>query len=232
MTLEVNNLVAGYGDIAILDKVSFRIADGQILAFFGHNGAGKSTTLKAVLGLIPAREGEIILDGERIGGLSITDRLRRGLRIMPEGRGVFPDLSVEDNIEVVARQVCPRTGSKISVSDVYDLLPVLKDRRKTIVGEMSGGQQQMLAFGLVLLGSPKCFLLEEPSVGLQPDLVEALFAKMSEICRSLAISAILVEHRIASALLISDHVIIIKSGRIVFNDSAEVARRTDFWPYF
>jgi ABC-type branched-subunit amino acid transport system ATPase component len=232
MTLEVRNLMAGYGDKSILEKVSFRIEDGQVLAFFGHNGAGKSTTLKAVVGRIPARGGEIILDGERIERLSIAARLSRGLRLLPEGRGVFPDLTVEDNIEVVARQNCPRIGSKISIADVYDLLPVLAQRRKTIAGEMSGGQQQMLAFGLVLLGSPKCLLLEEPSVGLQPDLVEELFTKMSEICRSLAISAILIEHRIASALRISDHVIIINSGRIVFNDSAEAARRTDFWAYF
>ena len=232
MALEVRNLVAGYGDKSVLAKVSFTIEDGQILAFFGHNGAGKSTTLKAVLGLIPAQQGEIVLDGERIERLTTPDRLKKGLRLLPEGRGTFPDLSVRDNSEIVARQNCSAAGSKISLADVYDLLPVLKERRKLIAGEMSGGQQQMLAFGLTILGSPKCLLLEEPSVGLQPDLVEELFGKISHICRSLSIAAILIEHRIASALRISDHVIIINSGQIVFNDTAEKARETDFWAYF
>ncbi|KAB2654847.1 ATP-binding cassette domain-containing protein [Brucella tritici] len=232
MTLEARGLVAGYGDKSILDKVSFTLEDGKILAFFGHNGAGKSTTLKAVLGLLPAQEGEILLDGERIEKLSVGARLKRGLRLLPEGRGVFPDLSVEDSIEIVARGNRDPNGNKISQDDVYELLPVLKDRRKTIAGEMSGGQQQMLAFGLALLGSPKCVLLEEPSVGLQPDLVEELFGKMSDICKQLSISAILIEHKIVSAMKIADHVMIINSGKLVFNGSKAEAEQIDLWNYF
>lgn len=232
MTLEARNLVAGYGDKSVLEKVSFTLGDGEILAFFGHNGAGKSTTLKAVLGLIPAREGEILLDGERIEHLSIGQRLSRGLRLLPEGRGVFPDLSVEDSIDIVAERNCPPTGCKISKSDVYDLLPVLNTRRKSIAGEMSGGQQQMLAFGLALLGSPKCLLLEEPSVGLQPDLVDELFGKISEICKTLAISAILIEHKIASAMAIADQVMIINSGKLVFTGNKAEAEQINLWNYF
>jgi ABC-type branched-subunit amino acid transport system ATPase component len=232
MTLEARGLVAGYGDKSILDKVSFTLNDGEILAFFGHNGAGKSTTLKAVLGLLPAQEGEILLDGERIEKLSVSARLKRGLRLLPEGRGVFPDLSVEDSIEIVARSNRDPNGNKISGDDVYELLPVLKDRRKTVAGEMSGGQQQMLAFGLALLGSPKCVLLEEPSVGLQPDLVEELFGKMSDICKQLSISAILIEHKIVSAMKIADQVMIINSGKLVFNGTKAEAEQIDLWNYF
>jgi branched-chain amino acid transport system ATP-binding protein len=232
MTLEARGLVAGYGDKSVLDKVSFTLADGEILAFFGHNGAGKSTTLKAVLGLIPAREGEILLDGERIDKMPVGARLKRGLRLLPEGRGVFPDLNVEDSIEIVARSNNDPKGNKISAEDVYDLLPVLKERRRTVAGEMSGGQQQMLAFGLALLGSPKCVLLEEPSVGLQPDLVEELFAKMAEICKTLSISAILIEHKIVSAMKIADHVMIINSGKLVFNGSKADAEQINLWDYF
>ncbi|KQY12527.1 ATP-binding cassette domain-containing protein [Rhizobium sp. Root482] len=232
MTLEARGLVAGYGDKSILDKVSFTLKDGEILAFFGHNGAGKSTTLKAVLGLLPAQEGEILLDGERIEKLSVSARLKRGLRLLPEGRGVFPDLSVEDSIEIVARSNRDPNGNKISGDDVYELLPVLKDRRKIVAGEMSGGQQQMLAFGLALLGSPKCVLLEEPSVGLQPDLVEELFAKMSDICKQLSISAILIEHKIVSAMKIADQVMIINSGKLVFNGTKTEAEQIDLWNYF
>ncbi|PWV98820.1 branched-chain amino acid transport system ATP-binding protein [Hoeflea marina] len=232
MTLEARNLVAGYGDKSILEKVSFNLADGEILAFFGHNGAGKSTTLKAVLGLLPAKEGQILLDGERIEHLTVSARLKRGLRLLPEGKGVFPDLNVQDSIEIVSQSNRDPNGAKISADDVYDLLPVLRDRRKTIAGEMSGGQQQMLAFGLALLGSPKCVLLEEPSVGLQPDLVEELFGKMSDICKKLSISAILVEHKIASAMKIADHVMIINSGKLVFNGSKAEAEQINLWNYF
>lgn len=232
MTLVARDLVAGYGGKPVLDKVSFTLSDGDILAFFGHNGAGKSTTLKAVLGLIPAIEGEILLNGERIDRLTIGQRLRRGLRLLPEGRGVFPDLSVEDNIEVVARANRSAGGPSISAADVYDLLPVLAERRKVVAGEMSGGQQQMLAFGIALLGSPKCLLLEEPSVGLQPDLVEELFAKVSDICKSLSVSAILIEHKIASAMKIADQVMIINSGRLVFQGSKADAETINLWDYF
>jgi ABC-type branched-subunit amino acid transport system ATPase component len=232
MTLVAHDLVAGYGGKPVLDKVSFTLADGEILAFFGHNGAGKSTTLKAVLGLIPAIEGEIHLDGERIDTLSVHERLRRGLRLLPERRGVFPDLTVEDNISVVARANRGGEGPSISAGDVYDLLPVLAERRRTVAGEMSGGQQQMLAFGIALLGAPKCLLLEEPSVGLQPDLVEELFAKISDICKSLRVSSILIEHKIVSAMKIADQVMIINSGRLVFQGSKADAETIDLWDYF
>ena len=232
MTLVAHDLIAGYGGKPVLDKVSFALEDGDILAFFGHNGAGKSTTLKAVLGLIPAIEGEILLNGERIDRLTIGERLKRGLRLLPEGRGVFPDLSVEDNIEIVARAHATASGPSISVADIYDLLPVLAERRNTIAGEMSGGQQQMLAFGIALLGSPKCLLLEEPSVGLQPDLVEELFAKISDICKSLSVSAILIEHKIVSAMKIADQVMIINSGRLVFQGRKAEAETINLWDYF
>ena len=232
MTLEARRLVAGYGDKSVLEEVSFTLRDGEILAFFGHNGAGKSTTLKAVIGLIEVQQGEILLDGERIDRLPIGRRLELGLRLLPEGRGVFPDLTVEDSIDIVAERNCPRVGCKISRDDVYAVLPVLKERRKAVAGEMSGGQQQMLAFALALLGSPKCILLEEPSVGLQPDLVEELFAKIREICRTLSVSAILIEHKIASAMKIADHVMIINSGRLVFNGSRAEAETINLWDYF
>lgn len=230
--LEARNLVSGYGDKSVLEKVSFQLDPGKVLAFFGHNGAGKSTTLKAVLGLLPTYEGEILLDGERIEKLSIKQRLERGLRLLPEGRGVFPDLNVEDNISIVAQSNCKPGKNKIEADHVYDLFPVLTERRKSLAGEMSGGQQQMLAFGLAILGSPKCLLLEEPSVGLQPDLVEELFGKISNICKTLDISAILIEHKIASAMKIADQVMIINSGKLAFQGTKAKAENENFWDYF
>ena len=230
--LEARGLVAGYGDKSILEKVSFTLPTGEIMAFFGHNGAGKSTTLKAVLGLIKAREGEVYLDGVRIDTMSINQRLKEGLRLLPEGRGIFPDLTVEENIDIVARSNLEKGTNKITPADVYDMLPVLTEFRSKQAGDMSGGQQQILAFGLCLLGSPKCLLLEEPSVGLQPDLVEDLFGKISNICKTMSISAIMIEHRIASAMRIADHVMIINSGSLVYQGTKSDAETINFWNYF
>jgi len=231
MLLEVKHLVSGYGDRSVINDVTFSLEAGQILAFFGHNGAGKSTTLKTILGLLPAREGEIWLAGERIDQRPIADRLARGLRLLPEGRGIFPDLSVEDNLDVVASRNCGPDAS-VSVDDVYAMLPVLAERRKLVAGYLSGGQQQMLALGIALLGSPRCILLEEPSVGLQPDLVEHLFTQIARLCRQVGVAAILIEHKIASAMKIADRVLIINSGAVVFNGLPDDARKSSFWQYF
>lgn len=232
MTLRVDNIQAGYGDRSIVGDISFEIAPGQIMALFGHNGAGKSTTLRALLGLIPISGGSIWLDGKRIDTLSVSDRIERGLRLLPEGRGVFPDLTIEENLAVVAAANRNSGPAGIAVAEIYDLFPILVEKRRALAGSMSGGQQQMLAFGLSLLGSPRCVLLEEPSVGLQPDLVEQLFAHFRRICTQRQISAILIEHKITSALKIVDDVLILNNGRPVFHESCEVTRGTDIWKYF
>lgn len=232
MTLRVDNIQAGYGDRSIVGDISFEIAPGQIMALFGHNGAGKSTTLRALLGLIPISGGSIWLDGKRIDTLSVSDRIERGLRLLPEGRGVFPDLTIEENLAVVAAANRNSGPAGIEVAEIYELFPILVEKRRALAGSMSGGQQQMLAFGLSLLGSPRCVLLEEPSVGLQPDLVEQLFAHFRTICTQRHISAILIEHKITSALKIVDDVLILNNGRPVFHENCEVTRGTDIWKYF
>jgi branched-chain amino acid transport system ATP-binding protein len=231
MSLNVKAIAAGYGDRSIVDEISFAIEPGKIMALFGHNGAGKSTVLKALLGLIDVSSGAIELDGQRIEKLSIDARLARGLRLLPEGRGVFPELTVDENLKVVANANAGAT-MKITPADVLKLFPVLDERRNVLAGSMSGGQQQMLAVGLAILGSPKCLLLEEPSVGLQPDLVEHLFGQVSVICREHGISAILIEHKIASAMKIVDDVLILNSGRVVFKGSNAETRKTDIWQFF
>src|SRR6478735_922140 len=160
MSLRVNKIEAGYGERSIVDDISFSIESGKIMALFGHNGAGKSTVLKALLGLIQTSSGTIELGGERIEKLSIDGRLDRGLRLLPEGRGVFPELTVAENLAVVSSVNEGREPMKITSSDVLELFPVLAERRNVLAGSMSGGQQQMLAVGLAILGSPKCLLLE------------------------------------------------------------------------
>ncbi|MCC6194393.1 MAG: ATP-binding cassette domain-containing protein [Burkholderiales bacterium] len=232
MTLAVRNLSAGYRDKIVISDVSFELAPGSIMAFFGHNGAGKSTTLKTILGALAPVQGEVWLDGERIDALAIPDRVARGIRYLPDSRGVFPDLTVDENLDVVARMNPFGSGARIAVPDVLAMLPALEAKRRSYAGTMSGGQQQMLAFGLALLGSPRCILLEEPSVGLQPDLVEALFGEIRRICAQYGISAILVEHKIGSAMNIADHVLIMNNGAVVFDGPPAKARESNFWEYF
>jgi branched-chain amino acid transport system ATP-binding protein len=231
VSLQVQNLTAGYGAKVVISEVSFSLGPGEIVAFFGHNGAGKSTTLKAILGLIRCIEGGVWLDGERIDGLPVAERVARGMRLLPEGQGVFPDLSVAENLDVVAEQNCDQT-SKIKIDDVLRLFPVLADRCNSFAGTMSGGQQRMLAVGLAILGSPRCLLLEEPSVGLQPDVVEHLFARVHSICKEQAMCAVIIEHKVAATMKIADHVLIMNNGRIVFDGLPAEARVSDFWQYF
>lgn len=235
MTLTVKNIASGYGDRGIINDISFSIPSGNIMALFGHNGAGKSTTLRALLGLLRLSQGSISLDDHRIDHLSVSDRISRGLRLLPEGRGVFPDLTVAENLSVVAAaNFDKRSNSQdgTTVEKVYSLFPALADRRSLKAGNMSGGQQQMLAFGLAILGSPRCVLLEEPSVGLQPDLVEEMFGYFRVICREHNMSAILIEHRITSALKIVDDVLILNNGKMVYHDNVEATRNHDIWQYF
>jgi len=231
MVLRLSGLAAGYGAKTVVSEVSFALEPGQILAFLGHNGAGKTTTLKAVMGLLPARAGSVLFDGGRIDRLSVADRVAMGLRLLPEGRGIFPDLSVAENIDVVAaRNVGP--GATFGIDDAYRLFPVMRERRTTRAGSLSGGQQQMLALSLAILGKPRCLMLDEPSIGLAPNLVERMFQQVREVCKSHAMTAVVVEQNVAAAMRIADRVVIMNNGRIVFDDDPEEARASNFWNYF
>ncbi|HVC60157.1 MAG TPA: ABC transporter ATP-binding protein [Acetobacteraceae bacterium] len=231
MLLQLAGLAAGYGSKTVIYDVSFTLEPGQILAFLGHNGAGKTTTLRCVMGLLPPRAGSVTFDGQRIDRLGVAERVARGLRLLPEGRGIFPDLTVAENIDVVAaRNVAG--GATFGVDAVYGLFPVLAERRTTRAGSLSGGQQQMLALSLAILGSPRCLLLDEPSIGLAPNLVERMFRQVREVCKSHAMTAILVEQNVAAAMQIADRVVIMNSGQIVFDGLPEEARASNFWHYF
>jgi len=231
MLLQLSGLAAGYGAKTVISDVSFGLEPGQILAFLGHNGAGKTTTLKTVMGLLPPRAGELLFDGQRIERLDVSRRVAMGLRLLPEGRGIFPDLSVAENIDVVAAR---NVGgmAMFGIADVYRLFPVLEERRPTRAGSLSGGQQQMLALALSILGSPRCLLLDEPSIGLAPNLVERLFQQVHELCRSHAMTAVLVEQNVAAAMKIADRVVIMNNGQIVFDGLPQQARESNFWHYF
>jgi len=211
--------------------VSFDLGRGEILALLGHNGAGKTTTLRAVMGLLPARAGEIAFDGSRVDRASVADRVAMGLRLLPEGRGVFPDLTVTDNIAVVAARNADK-DPLFRPADVFRLFPALVERRAIRAGSLSGGQQQMLALGLAILGTPRCLLLDEPSIGLAPNLVERLFEQISSLCKEHGVSAVLVEQNVAAAMKIADRIVIMNNGRLVFDGPPDAARAANMWDYF
>jgi branched-chain amino acid transport system ATP-binding protein len=231
MVLRLSGITAGYGAKTVISGVTFTLEPGQILALLGHNGAGKTTTLRSVMGLLPLKEGEVAFDGQPINRLGVADRIALGIRLLPEGRGIFPDLSVTENIEVVAARNVT-AGAMFDIPDVYRLFPVLDERRTTRAGSLSGGQQQMLALSLAILGTPRCLLLDEPSIGLAPNLVERMFQQVREVCKSHAMTAVLVEQNVAAAMAIADRVIIMNSGEIVFDGDPDEARASNFWHYF
>lgn len=231
MILELLGVAAGYGAKTVISEVSLALAPGQILALLGHNGAGKTTTLKTAMGLIAARAGEVRFDGTAITRLPVAERVARGLRLLPEGRGIFPDLSVAENIDVVAASLTGK-GAMFDPASVYRLLPVLDERRATRAGSMSGGQQQMLAFALAILGTPRCLMLDEPSIGLAPNLVERLFAQVRDVCRAHGVAALLVEQNVAAAMALADQVVIMNNGKVVFDGTPEAARAANVWHFF
>jgi branched-chain amino acid transport system ATP-binding protein len=231
MLLRLDGVEAGYGAKTVISGVSFALDPGQILAFLGHNGAGKTTTLKTIMGLLVPRAGNVTFDGTLIDRLSVADRVALGLRLLPEGRGIFPDLTVAENIDVVAARNVT-AGALFGIADVYRLFPVLEERRTTRAGSMSGGQQQMLALSLAILGKPRCLMLDEPSIGLAPNLVERMFEQVRQVCKSHAMTAVVVEQNVAAAMKIADRVMIMNNGRIVFDGGPDEARASNVWHYF
>jgi ABC-type branched-subunit amino acid transport system ATPase component len=231
MVLRLNGITAGYGAKTVISEVTFALEPGQILALLGHNGAGKTTTLRSIMGLLQPKDGDVTFDGQSINRLGVAERIALGLRLLPEGRGIFPDLSVAENVEVVAaRNVAP--GAMFDIPDIYRLFPVLTERRTARAGSLSGGQQQMLALSLAILGTPRCLLLDEPSIGLAPNLVERMFQQVRDVCKSHAMTAVLVEQNVAAAMNIADRVIIMNNGQIVFDGNPDEARSSNFWHYF
>ena len=232
MLLQLSDIAAGYGAKTVVSEVSLGLEPGQILALLGHNGAGKTTTLKTIMGVLERRAGEILFAGRRIDRLPVAQRVAMGLRLLPEGRGVFPDLSVNDNVAVVAARNCTDARPMFQPADVFGLFPALVERRSVRAGSLSGGQQQMLALGLAILGTPRCLLLDEPSIGLAPNLVERLFEQIASLCREHGMSAVLVEQNVAAAMKIADRIVIMNNGRIVFDGLPEEARAANVWDYF
>jgi len=218
--LQVEKIDVFYGDAQALWDVSFRVNQGEIVTLVGSNGAGKSTTLKAISGLVPPSAGEIRLDGARIDRIAAHRIVEMGIAQIPEGRRLWPGLSVEENLELGAYTKAARGVRKDSLEWVFTLFPLLKERRTQLAGTLSGGEQQMLAIGRGLLSRPKLLILDEPSLGLAPLLVNEVFETIQKI-NGQGMTILLVEQNVNHALALSDRGYVLETGRIVLSGSGK-----------
>jgi branched-chain amino acid transport system ATP-binding protein len=222
--LEVAGLQAGYGAGQVLHDLNFSLDEGGIAAILGANGAGKTTTLRALCNMIPA-QGEIRLAGERIDRLATEDIVRRGVAHVPDGRGTFVHLTVEENLRLGAYTRADRPAVAAGMESVYGYFPRLAERRKQQAGTLSGGEQQMLAISRALMLEPRLLLLDEPSFGLAPLIVEEIFAIMRKINRERKVAILLVEQNASLALALAGHAYLLETGRVVISGpAAEISR--------
>jgi branched-chain amino acid transport system ATP-binding protein len=217
--LEVKDLDVNYGAIKALRDVSLSVESGQIVTLIGANGAGKSTTLRALSGLVPPARGTITFDGQPLGGLKPHQIVRLGMAHAPEGRGIFPNLTVKDNLELGAYIRTDRAGIASDMERQLERFPRLKERIGQMAGTLSGGEQQMLAVARALMARPRLLLLDEPSLGLAPQIVQAIFAIIREI-NAEGVTILLVEQNAHMALSIAHHGYVLETGQIKMSDAA------------
>ena len=214
MRLEILGLDASYGDIPALSDVGLSIEPGEIVALLGPNGAGKSTLLKTIAGLLPPRAGTILWNGENMGRLPGHLIVEGGLVLVPEGRRLFGSMTVEENLTLGAFAARARAAQQANLERVYALFPILRQRRREIVRRLSGGQQQMVSVGRALMSSPKLLMLDEPSLGLAPLMVQAILDVLIQINHD-GVAVFLVEQNVRAALSLAHRAYILETGRIV-----------------
>jgi branched-chain amino acid transport system ATP-binding protein len=224
--LEVKNLVVNYGVITALQGVSLKVPQGDIVTLIGANGAGKTTTLRTISGLLKARSGEIHYNGQNITNLPAHQLVKLGIAQVPEGRMVFANLTVDENLGMGAYLVHDKKVIAKELDYVFSIFPRLKEREKQVAGTLSGGEQQMLAIARALMSTPKFLMLDEPSLGLAPLLVKTIFEKIVEINRQHGITILLVEQNANLALEISHYGYVLETGRISLQDESAALRQS------
>lgn len=211
--LVVENLAVFYGSLQVLWGISFKVQSGQIVGMIGANGAGKTTTLNAIIGGLRAKSGSIKLSGEEISGLKAKDRVQRRLALVPEGRQLWPGMTVEDNLKMGAFPPAFRHRVEPNMEGVFGILPRLKERRHQLAGTLSGGEQQMLAIGRGLMAEPKLLMLDEPTLGLAPKLVDEIFRFIEEIVKH-GVTILLVGQNVNYTLQVAKYAYVMEVGRI------------------
>lgn len=218
--LEIKNLNTGYEKKQVVFDVSLNVSQGEIVSLIGPNGAGKSTILKATCGLIPSWSGEISFENKKLNGNEPPENLKLGISFCPQGNRVFDELSVSENLEI-GGYILNKNKAKERIQKVLEIFPTLKERLKQNAGSLSGGEQQMLAVARALIPEPKLLLLDEPSLGLAPNLVKELFDKFVELNKKLGITILIVEQKVREVLAISNRVYSLKLGSVSFSGKSE-----------
>ena len=224
--LNAQNIHTYYGKIRALEGISLEVKAGEIVCLIGSNGAGKTTMLKTICGLIKPAEGRIMFAGEDLTRLPAHEIVRRGIALVPEGRQVFSKMSIRENLEMGAFTRKNRQAIEADIEKMYILFPRLKERTRQAAGTLSGGEQQMLAIARALMAQPKLLLLDEPSMGLSPILLESIFATILEINRQ-GTTVLLVEQNTLATLEIANRGYVIQTGRIVLSDTVENLKAND-----
>lgn len=222
--LTIDDVHADVAGQPVLQGLSLDIAEGEFVAVLGHNGAGKSTLLRMLLGLTPAKSGHIHLRDRDITQASTPDIVDAGVALVPQQRGYFENLSVEDNLAFGERG-----DGRISREQVLDMFPALKERMGQLVGTMSGGQRQMVAISIALMSSPQLLMLDEPSVGLQPNLVETVMRVAQQINQDFGVTVVMVEQNIEKVLQVVKRVVVINRGRVMLDEPVEKVTADDIW---
>ncbi len=218
--LEIKGVHAGYGNLKILRGIDMQVPSGGIVTLLGGNGTGKSTLLKAISGLIPLMEGEIIFDGVSVSKLKPHERMRLGLVQVTQAKEAYPAMTVEENLVLGAYTRKDREATKADLQKVYDFFPVLRERRKQLSGTLSGGEVQMLVIGRGLMASPKMLMLDEPSAALAPKVVLEIFANINRIAKS-GVTVLVVEQNVRMALILAQYGYIIRDGVIMMKGEAK-----------
>ena len=224
--LELHDVHSFYGNIEALKGISLVVEQGEIVTLIGANGAGKTTTLRTITGLIKPRQGTVILEGEDLTKFKPHEIVYKGVSMVPEGRGIFARLTVAENLDLGAYSRNDKQGIKADLERVYELFPRLKERRNQVAGTLSGGEQQMLAIGRALMARPRLLLLDEPSMGLAPVLVELIFDTIVDINKQ-GTTILLVEQNALMALSIAHRGYVLRTGEIVLSDTADNLRTNE-----
>ncbi|MEM7125133.1 MAG: ABC transporter ATP-binding protein [Chloroflexota bacterium] len=230
--LETDGIVAGYGQTTILHGTTVEINEATLTTVIGPNGAGKSTLFKAIFGMLPIRDGNINFDGSEITGLKPIDLLAQGIAYVPQGRNIFPQLSVEHNLEFGGISLRNMAETHRRMVRVYDRFPILKERASAQASTLSGGEQKMLEIGRAMLLNPKLLLIDEPSIGLSPILVQQVFDELLSL-RDNGVTILMIEQNAKQALTISDYGIVLQQGRLALSGTADgVLNHPEIGPLF
>ena len=225
--LEIDSISVGYSTIPVLIGVSINVAQGEFVSVVGPNGAGKTTLFKTISGILKPTAGSIRFEGVDLLQVAPSRRAHLGIAHVPEGRHVFPSLTVMENLELGAYTESGRLAWKTGLEQIFELFPVLSERTKQLAGTLSGGEQQMLAIGRGLASSPKLLMLDEPSMGLAPAVADFIFERLIEIRRQSKLTILLVEQRVAEALETADHGYVLEAGRVVLKGTSKTLRADD-----